>query len=128
MGKNKLIFVLIILLFCIFGKNICAEEPFKYDSKGKRDPFVPLFSGKSKVSAGLDGVEVPEDINLEGIVIDNANESFAIMNGIVVKDNSEAGNVFIKQIKTKSVIVIINDIEYEVYLKEGENKIDDKTN
>lgn len=122
MNKSDRSIQILIILVLIFPVNLLADEPFRYDSKGKRDPFMPLVTGKSKVTSGLEGVELPADLNVEGIVIDRIKGSFAILNGVIVKENEESGNIKVLKINEKSVKVLINDIEYEINLKEESEK------
>lgn len=118
-GFIKFAVVMFLFLSPIFA---FSEEKFIYDAKGKRDPFVPLVTGKTKLTAGLQGVELPSDINLEGIVEDKSG-AFAILNGVIVREGEDFGNLKIKKITKTNITVILNDLEYEITLKkEGEEK------
>lgn len=95
-----------------------AEEAFKYNSNAKRDPFMPLVSETGGYASDAYGVNAIEDIRLEGIVWDEIKGSVAIINGEIVKEGQEIGNVKILKIKKDSVLFNIGDSEAEVKLNE----------
>ena len=93
-------------------------EVFKYDARGRRDPFVPLI-GQDKVTvAGLSEITSVEDIKLEGIAIGAKGKKTAIINGEIVKVGAKTGEVEIKSIDHKSVTLTISGKEYKVSLSE----------
>jgi len=97
---------------------------FKYEAKSRRDPFVPLITKRAKLSAGLENVQSLEDLDLEGIVWDPSGGSIAILNGIIVKEGDEIGNLKIKSIMSKKIALTINKLECEIELIESIEKGD----
>ena len=104
-------------------QDLEQEGPI-YDSKSRRDPFIPLITRATRVAtAGLEGVQSVDDIMLEGIVWDKGGESIAILNGLIVKEGDEIGSVMIETISENNVILYINKIEYNIALgEEGEER------
>ena len=94
-----------VLIICvIFGSEILAEEGFRYNPKGKRDPFVPLISESGGYASDAYEASAAEDIRLEGIVWDNVKGSIAIINGEIVKEGDVMGSIKILKINKDSVI------------------------
>ncbi len=80
----------------------------KYDARGRRDPFVPLVSANATVSSGeLLSVEKIEDLRVEGVVFDSKKGSVVILNGQMMKEGQEIGNVKVIKIKPAGVEVSI---------------------
>ena len=96
--------------------SLFAEEEFVYNSRGQRDPLIPLITEKTRVGVGLMGIESIDDVALEGIVWDADGGSLAILNGIILKENEEVGNVRITKIESNKIKLIINDEEYTIQL------------
>ena len=95
-----------------------TKEAFVYNSGGKRDPFIPLITGKTKVAAGLEDVRSVDDIALEGIVWDPHGGSVAILNGVILREGQKKGSVRIKKIEKKGVTLYINETECNIELIE----------
>nr|MBU1327968.1 hypothetical protein [Candidatus Omnitrophota bacterium] len=93
-------FIMVILM----SSEIFAEEGFKYNPKGKRDPFIPLISESGGYASDAYEASAAEDIRLEGIVWDNMNGSIAIINGEIVKEEDIMGSIKILKINQDSVI------------------------
>ena len=94
------------------------EDTFTYNSEGKRDPFIPLITGKTKVAAGLEDARSVDDIALEGIVWDPSSGSVAILNGVIMREGQNKGSVRVKRIEKKRVILYINEVECNIDLIE----------
>lgn len=84
----------VILLFALAN---LSEGAFLYDSKGKRDPFVPLVGPGGKliippVSAGETDM-APDNavgaVQIQGILYDPSGNSIAIVNGREVRQGDE---------------------------------------
>ena len=102
-----------------------GAEEFQYDSHGKRDPLIPLVGQERLTSSVIPLTDIAsvDDIKLEGIAGTIAGSKTAIMNGELVKENSKYGEVEIKKIMKKSVLITISGKEYTVNLpEEGEQK------
>lgn len=108
---------LVILLFFSVISSVYCEEP-GYDSKSKRDPFVPLVGVEKNQAAGLANAASIDDVKLEGIAVGSKGNNKAIMNGELIKERDKIGNVEIKRITDKTVTLLISGVEYAVNLPE----------
>ncbi|MFA4992157.1 MAG: hypothetical protein WC569_06225 [Candidatus Omnitrophota bacterium] len=111
--------VFLILSVAAIGMAF-AEGLFKYDAKGKRDPFVPLVSGGYGGPGGYASdayaVNSTEDVRLEGIVWDEVKGSVAIINGEIVKEGQELGSIKVLKIHKDNVIFDVGGSEVKVEL------------
>jgi hypothetical protein len=104
-----------------------TESALTYDSKGKRDPFVPLIGQERVMSANLDAIVSPEDLKLEGIATVAGTKRIAIINGQMVKDNDKFGVIKIKSILRDRVELSIEGSDYTLTLQENEKtNVDNK--
>ena len=115
--RTVIIAAVIILSQAAFA---CAIElnDFIYQSKGRRDPFVPLVVTTRAPVNGLQGVRLIEDIALEGIVWDEGGNSIAVLNGVIVSEGQRVEDVEIVQIEQTSVTLLLNKKEFTLILKE----------
>jgi len=124
--KKKAFLTLLVFTLFIPIFSIEAEE-FRYQSRGKRDPFVPLI-GQEKAAGivvALSEVMSIDDIRLEGIAAQTSGNRSAIINGELVKENFKAGEVEIRKITKNSVSLTISGKEYTINLpEEGGQKIE----
>ncbi len=107
------------LLIVFLGLSIFAyaEEQFVYDSKGRRDPFLPLVS-KDGYIINREADVLASDMNLEGIIFDKSGKSLAIINGKVLKVGDKIGNYNILKIEKQKVTLEFNAEEVVLELKE----------
>lgn len=135
-AMSKIIVYTFILMMCLcFSASACycadmpdpTEGALTYDSKGKRDPFVPLIGQERAMSANLDAIVSPEDLKLEGIATVAGARRIAIINGQMVKDNDKFGVIKIKSILRDRVELSIEGSDYTLTLQESEKtNVDDK--
>jgi hypothetical protein len=95
-----------------------AAEAYRYESHGKRDPFVSLVGPDRSAITRLGDVASIEDIRLEGIARDSANNRIAVINGEIVKAGYKSGDVEVKSIADRTVTLSISGKEYTVSLPE----------
>lgn len=110
-------------------ESFAAEK--LYDARGARDPFVPLVGANSKaVAGGLLGVESLEGIVIEGIVCDAvAKNSIVVVNGSILKEGDEDGNVKVLRIDPKGALFSVNGVEgYRALYEETETAAGEKKN
>ena len=96
----------------IAGTSYASES--LYTAKGRRDPFVPLItsSTKASVASGLMGVETLEEIVVEGIMNDlDPKKSVVILNGSVLHEGEEVGNVKVLKLQADGVVISVNGTE-----------------
>lgn len=92
-----------------------------YESRGKRDPFVPLIGqDKGDHSGGLEGITSIQDLLLEGIAIGSTGKNVAILNGQMVKEKDKFGSLYIKKISKKAIELSIDGKDYTLSLKDEE--------
>ncbi|MFA6321032.1 MAG: hypothetical protein WCY36_04155 [Candidatus Omnitrophota bacterium] len=109
----------LLIIIIAFAAHSWAEQ-FKYDSRGKRDPFVPLI-GQDKLSnrsIPLSEISSVEDIVLEGIAAQTTGARTALVNGELVKEKFKAGEIEVKKITKNSILIIMGGKEYTIYLPE----------
>jgi len=116
-----------ILIFgIVFSTNIAtyAQEEYIYDSRGRRDPFVPLLGVTSSAMGSLDDVMGIDDVNLQGIASDSQGKKAAIINGEMIREGQTIGRVTLKKILHEKIELMIDDEEYEIniYDKTTEQK------
>lgn len=123
---SKIFFTLLMIVLIIFVAPLQAqkEEGFTYDSKDKRDPFIPLIIKEARMVTGLEDIQVIDDVALEGIVWDPSGGSLAILNGVIMRKGEKAGSVEMIDIKEKEVTLSINGIEHKVELIKKGDKAD----
>ncbi len=101
-------------LFFAFGiidseSRAFSEEP-AYDPHGRRDPLIPLVTLTAKASTGLAAVESIEDVTIEGVVYDPKAGSVVVVNGSVMKEGEESGNIKVLQIMSDGAWFSINGV------------------
>lgn len=107
----------LILGFFNFG---FAQTIFKYDSKGKRNPFIPLVTSDGKLLKLDTNGENNKGFSLEGIIFDKNGVSYAIVNGLVVKAGDSVGDFKILKIMINKILIIKEGQASEIELKKGE--------
>lgn len=101
-AKSRFLIVLIAIL-CLGAISYAKGfMDFTYDSKGKRDPFVPLVGGELRAAA-------PEtfagEFRLEGIILDPREGSLAIINGKVLREGDSLAGYHVDKIRKASVLM-----------------------
>ena len=107
--------MIIILALLLLTGVTSAEDNFSYDSKGKRDPFIPLVSEGGYASDAY-GIGNVKDVRLEGIVWDKDNGSVAIINGEIVREGQSVGAIKVLAIEKDAVIFDVGGEEVKVDL------------
>lgn len=114
----KIIIILSCLILGLCGHIWAEVDPFIYDSKGKRDPFIPLIGKGREFLFTEEAVESIAGIYLEGIVWDPDGASLAIINDEIMAEDGLVGGFRVKKISKEGVILIRDDEEYIVNLIE----------
>ena len=106
-------------VFFVFLLFVPSEgTQYKYYSKGKRDPFVPLVTGEVRTSLGLAAVEDVDDVRLEGIIYDPSGKSMVVLNDEVLKEGDKLYNVEVVKIDKNSVTIKVHDRVHTIKLVE----------
>ena len=113
---------LTFIVFAVFSATIflikAHGDEYKYFSKGKRDPFVPLATGEIKTNMGLQSVETIDDVKFEGIIFDPNGKSMVVLNDEVLKEGEKKYNVEVIKINNQSVTIKVNDRVHTIKIVE----------
>lgn len=99
---------------CLFFSVAVADE-IRYDSNGRRDPFLPLVGPGALVSglgSGGKGLEV------SGIVFDPKGASYALIGGEIYREGESLGGVKVIGILTDRVVFLQEGEEVVIWLRE----------
>ena len=98
---------LLVPFFCLLflSSALYADGGFIYDSKGKRNPFIPLVTADGRLLK-LQQNEQGKEVSLTGIIYDKRGVSYAIVNGEVVGVGDRVGEYRVLKIIEKKVIFI----------------------
>lgn len=108
----------LLLIFAIFMQRQLFGDEYKYYSKGRRDPFIPLVTGDIRTALGLSSVETIEDIEFEGIIFDPSGNSIVVLNGELVKEREQVYNVEVVRICDSTITLKIYDKVHTINLVE----------
>jgi len=111
---------ILVLSFLTLFSLLFAQDEFKYDAKGKRDPFIPLVTPDGRLLK-LEKEQTASGLLLEGIIYDEHGLSCAIVNGEVVWVSDKIGDYQVLKIEKSKVIFIKSGQTLEVELKEEEH-------
>ena len=106
------VFFLFLPLLPLYGAQ------YKYYSKGKRDPFIPLVTGEVRSGLGLAAVEDVDDVRFEGVIYDPNGESMVVLNDEVLKEGAKKYNVEVMKINKNSVMIKAHDRVHTIKLVE----------
>ena len=107
--------MIIFLLLCSLSFSF-AQDDFKYDSHGKRNPFIPLVTSDGRLLR-LDKEEGPSALVLEGIIYDKQGRSYAVVNGTVAGIGDSVEGYQVLKIEPDKVTFIKEGQTLEVQLK-----------
>ena len=111
MRSSLIVFALLILL-----AQCALCDGFKYESKGKRDPFVPLVGVSRPAVVSLEDITSAEDVKVEGIATGAQGKKVAILNGEFLKEGDKVGEVELVKVEKKFVTISIGGKSYNLYL------------
>ncbi len=100
-----------VLLFSMIFPIALAEE-IRYDSAGRRDPFVPL-TGLEALREGRG-----DSLSIEGIVYDPNGSSYAVIGGEAYKEGEEIDGVKLVRILPDRVVFLQGNQEVVSWLRE----------
>ena len=115
-----------------FVLALCAGSPAAwagYESKGKRNPFVPLLlpDGQritpppDEEGAGPPGLS---SMVLQGVVYDPSGESTAIISGQLLRENEEWEGIRILKIEPNTVTIWKDGETHQLNVRESEEEKD----
>lgn len=107
----------VVLSMDALAAEVKQGEVYVYDSQGKRDPFLPLVSLDGRIlepQIAKDGEGKPQ---LEGIIYEAGNTSYAVVNGEVVRAGDASGPYQILEIYQEKVVFVKGGERLEIELK-----------
>lgn len=117
----ELIAALVVMSF--FLPNLTAADPIVYDGGGRRDPFISLLDKE-----GLQGAKAKGDFHIEGIIYDPTSGSMVLVNGDFYKQGQQVGEATIMSILKDRVVLLQNDEEKTLWIREEILPKGEKTN
>lgn len=120
MKKLTVLFVLCLALQALCSVTAASQQGTVYESRGRRDPFLPLVTSDGRLLKLDDEQEKETVLAIEGIIYDQNGLSYAIVNGIVVKVGDEIGNYQVLKIEKDKVTFIKEGQTQEIVLKKEE--------
>lgn len=117
MLNNRLGLTLMFLLLGVFLSDfsLVFGNEFRYDSHGKRDPFLSPSTqnfAEGQLSHG--------ELKLEGIVIDQKGKSYAVINGEIVREGQSFQGFLIKTITTQEVTFQKDNEAFKIPLRQDD--------
>lgn len=113
----KIIILALLISTLTAGSGYCASS-YMYDSRGKRDPFVPLVGVNVKAAESIEDILSIDDVNLQGIAADSMGRMFAIINSEIVHVGETRGRVTIEDVSRNSVKLRIEETAYTIMIYE----------
>jgi len=121
MSKNKIFYLIFLPILLITGLGLAVEDTaaYKYNSQGRRDPFIPIVTTDGRLikvqpEGGVTGLA------LEGIILDENGVSYAMINGDVVKIGDDVNGFEVLKIEDNKVILIKDGEPLEIELNKEE--------
>ena len=93
----------------------------KYESRGKRDPLIPLLTkeGQRIFPPGYDE-EVPTGVrglSLQGIVFDGRAESYAVINDRIVREGEQIEGMKVQKVGPDFVVISAEGVDHRIDLQ-----------
>ena len=105
--------VFLFACFVLLDFSLAFAEEFRYDSHGKRDPFVSPQDGVGgRLGFG--------ELQLEGVVVDPKGDSYAIVNNEIIREGQSLQGFLLKKIESTKVLFEKEGEDFEVLLREDE--------
>ena len=109
--------LIVIIGLCLLIIPVLAEAaPYVYEDHGNRDPFWPLVSDNGSIISYETDFAI-SDLVLEGIMAGAEGSHVAMINGRIVTKGDQLGNFFIEDVQPESVIVIKDNLKFELKLE-----------
>lgn len=105
----------------------CSVAWAAYESKGKRNPFVPLLlPDGQRVTPPPDeeGVGPPGlgSVSLQGVVYDPSGDSYVILSGRLLRENEEWEGIRILKIEANAVMIWKDGETHRLTVREPEEE------
>ena len=118
-----------LLVFVLFAG--CPAAWAAYESKGKRDPFVPLLlPDGQRISPPPDtegtGSLGLNRVALQGVVYDPSGDSYVILSGRLLRENEEWEGIRILKIEPNAVTIWRDGETHQLIVRKPEEEKDTK--
>lgn len=119
--QGRLIFcmMLLVLYFGTLDFSLAFADEFRYDSHGKRDPFISQATGLAPGGHQIGHSE----LRLEGVIIDQKGASYAIVNSEIVKEGDLFEGYRLKRIESNRVFFEKEGDTFEVVLHQDDEML-----
>ncbi|MEW6101527.1 MAG: hypothetical protein AB1481_04460 [Candidatus Omnitrophota bacterium] len=114
---EKMFLVFVFLGLIAFAKSSLSEENFVYSAADRRNPFIPLVTPDGRLLQMDKGEEI-SSLSIEGIIYDRYGESFAVVDGSIVKIGDRIRDYQVLRIEKEKVIFVKDGQPVELSLKE----------
>jgi len=118
---RRLLFIIIsFTLLATYAQEVFSQEEsiFAYQAAGRRDPFAPLVSKDGKLLVTYGVINSIKDVVLQGVLYDENGESIAILNDMPLKEDETIGSMVLKKIEKDKVVIVSENKEHIIKLKE----------
>lgn len=105
-SAGKRITLVMLCCFFVFSSLLYAQEEFRYNSQGKRNPFIALVTADGRFLQLDQESEKRQEMLLEGIIYDKYGVSCAVIEGQVVKTGDTLGDYQVLKIEKNQVLLI----------------------
>lgn len=123
MDKRRVLLITGVGLLALAAPGPARAE---YQSKGKRDPLVRLLTaeGQRIYPPGFDEGSVTgvSGLILQGIMFDPAGESYAVINGKIVRIDEEIQGMKVLKIRPSAVTILSEGEEHLLTLQKSAGK------
>ncbi len=96
--------------------SLAFTDEFRYDSHGKRDPFL-----SPTTQSVAEGQLSHGELKLEGIVIDKDGQSYAVVNSEIVREGQKFQGFLLKKITTQDVTFQKDDETFTILLRQDDD-------
>lgn len=104
----------VTLWFLAFEFSLAFAEEFRYDSHGRRDPFVSSIQDWAGGQLGYG------ELRLEGVIVDQKGGSYAIVNNQIVREGDLFQGFLLKKIGSTKVLFEKDGENFEVVLRQDD--------
>ena len=112
--KRGTVWGLVLLFFALKITSVFGEE-IRYDSQGRRDPFIPLVGPDGRVVRNTLDIS---DFKIEGVIFDPNGGSVVLIDGQFYKEGDNINGLNIISIMKDRVILAQSKQEKTIWLRD----------
>ncbi len=111
-GRVSLAIIVSLLIVFLPDFSLVFGDEFRYDSHGKRDPFL------SPATQNFTNTQLSHgELRLEGIVVDKKGQSYAIVNNEIVREGQTFQGFLLKEITVQEVTFQKDEETFKIPLR-----------